>query len=84
MDVSCPLKVVSKELPRLRDSKICVFYWPPAAFIAGTEVATESGSLKSAVPLVKSKRCMVTLQTAYRIQAQARLPDWPVLATASP
>jgi hypothetical protein len=33
-----------------------------APFAAGTEIATESGSVQMTVPCVKSKRCMVTFR----------------------
>ena len=42
-----------------------LFYLPGApAFAAGIEMATESGCVQTAVPLVKSRRCMVIFSLA--------------------
>lgn len=47
--------------------RVCAGHRPrylPCApvFAAGTEIATESGCVQAAVPLVKSRRCMVILR----------------------
>jgi hypothetical protein len=52
-----------KKIVRWWEAQCVVVYLPcAAAFAAGTEIATESGCVQTAVPLVRSRRRMVILR----------------------